>query len=228
MFDFRDINKLLRYKWSNFFINCEPKGNTIKMSVEEYKKIFSSIVCRVIGEIVKLIGTLLLISTILEIGGESIIIAGVSTKISLFTFFPLIFAISILSYIMINKDKEQKTYFYIALMAFIFIGSIGSLVSLFGFISSLFVNSLSGLLGICSIFLILMGNVGIFSGIIDYCERAKNEYDKMHTVTTMDSEIIMKPIDINDISDHTMMKCPNCGNDVNLTANFCKHCGNKL
>ena len=38
MFDFKDIHKLLHYKWSLFFYNCEPKGNKVKISEKEYKK----------------------------------------------------------------------------------------------------------------------------------------------------------------------------------------------
>ncbi len=228
MFDFKDIHKLLHYKWSLFFYNCEPKGNKVKISEKEYKKIFNSSICRIAGEVVKLIGTLLLISFILELGNETLKLAGVTTKLNLFTFIPLLAVLGIFAYIFINRNNEQSTYFYMALMAVIFIDIIGSIVSLFGFISSLFVNPLSGLLGIVSIILVLMGNVGLFSGLIDLCERAKMEYDKSNTVTNMDSEIVMKPIDVNDVSDHTIKKCAYCGNDVSANANFCKYCGSKL
>lgn len=228
MFDFKDINKLLHYKWSFFFTNCEPKGNKVKFVDSEYKKIFNSGVCRISGEMLKLIGSLILISVILSLGDGTIKLAGVSTRIGLFTFVPLLVVGGLFGYIILNKDKEQTTYFYMALMALIFIDTVGSLVSLFGFISSLFVSPLSGLLGIVFIILVLMGNIGLFSGLIDFCERAKGEYDKSHTVTNMDSEIIMKPIDVNDVSDHTIKKCAYCGNDVSSTANFCKHCGSKL
>lgn len=228
MLDFKDINKLMRYKWSSFFNNCEPKGNKVKMLDSEYKKIFSSEICRMVGEVIQLIGTLILISTILELGNGTLKLSGVSTRLNLFTFVPLILIFGILGYVVLNKDKEQSTYFYIGLMALIFIDTVGSLVSLFGFISSLFVNPLSGLLGITSIFFVIMGNVGIFSGLIDFCERAKLDYDRTHTVTNMDSEIIMKPIDINDVSDHSIKKCAYCDNEVSSNANFCKHCGSKL
>lgn len=228
MFDFKDINKLLHYKWAFFFTNCEPKGNKMKMLDSEYKKLFNSGICRTAGEIIKLIGALLLISAILEIGNGTIKLVGVSTRLNFFTFAHLLIVLALFAYIVMNKDKEQNTYFYIGLMALIFIDTIGSLVSLFGFISSLFVSPLSGLLGIAAILLVLMGNIGLFSGLIDFCERAKMEYDKTHTVRSMDSEIVMKPIDVNDVSDHTIKKCSYCGNDVSSTANFCKHCGSKL
>ncbi len=228
MFDFKDINKLLHYKWSFFFTNCEPKGNKVKMLDLEYKKIFNSGICRLAGEIVKLIGALLLISAVLEIGDGTIKLVGVSTSLNFFTFVHLLIVMAIFAYVVLNKDKEQNTYFYIGLMALIFIDTIGSLVSLFGFVSSLFINPLSGLLGIIAILLILIGNIGLISGLIDFCERAKMEYDKTHTIKSMDSEIVMKPIDVNDVSDHTIKKCAYCGNDVSTTANFCKHCGSKL
>lgn len=228
MFDFKDINKLLHYKWTFFFTNCEPKGNEIKMSDAEYKKVFGSGICRLVGEVLQLIGNLLLISAILEIGDGTIKLVGVSTKLGIFTFIPLIIIFALFGYIFLNKDKMQKTYFYIGLMALIFIDTIGSILTLFGFISSLFINPLSGFLGLVSTIIVLMGNIGLVSGLIDFCERAKREYDATHTVKTMDSEIVMKPIDINDVSDHTIKKCAYCGNDVSTTANFCKHCGSKL
>ncbi|MDE5630027.1 MAG: zinc ribbon domain-containing protein [Bacilli bacterium] len=228
MFDFKDINKLLHYKWNSLFTNCEPKGNKIKMLESEYKKVFNSSICRIAGEVMQLIGNLVLISVILELGDGTVKLAGVSTRLSLFTFIPLLVVLALFGYIILNREKEQTTYFYIGLMALMFIDTIGSIVSLFGFISSLFINPLSGLLGIIAIILVLMGNIGLFSGLIDFCERAKEEYDKNNTVTNMDSEIVMKPIDVNDVSDHTIKKCAYCGNDVSTTANFCKHCGSKL
>lgn len=228
MIDFKDINKLLKYNWSMFFVNCEPKGNLLKMTDNEYKKIFNAGVCRLVGEIINLIGSLLLVSTILELGDQTLKVLGISNNIGFSTFIGLIIILILFGYFLSKRDKEQKSQIYIVIMALIVIDSVGTLVKLIGFISSLFINPLSALFGLISIFFILMGNIGLISGLIDFCERAKVEYDKEHTVKTMDSEIIMKPIDVNDVADHTIKKCPYCDNEVNSSANFCKFCGSKL
>ncbi len=228
MIDFKDINRLLHYEWSLFFINCEPKGNLVKFTEKEFRKLFNSSICRMIGEILKLIASLLLVSTIIELGDQTLKIVGISNKIGFTTFISLIVIIIFFIYLFLNKNKEQKTNIYIFIIAFIFVDTIGTLVKLIGFISALFINPLSALFGLLAIFFVIMGNAGIVCSLIDICERAKDEYTKNNTIMTMDNEIVMKPIDVNDVSDHTIKKCAYCGKDVSKTANYCKYCGSKL
>lgn len=228
MLDFKDVNKLIEYNWSNFFNNCEPKGNSIILTKIECERVKSNTFIRILGEIIGLIGTLIFQSFLLNLGNKDVSFIGVSAKFSPLLLFKLVLIFILFGYFITHKDKEQKTYIYLVLIALIFINTIGLLLSIIGFLSALFYQFIGGILGLISVIISLKANIGLVSVFIDICERAKHEYDEKNTVKTMDDEIKMKPIDINDVSDHTIKKCAYCGNEVSNTANYCKFCGSKL
>lgn len=196
MFNIRELKKLFKYNYKNFFINMYPRDNKRIISENTFNNIVTSGILLLIGYALSI---LVLFKVMPLTANMKVNYFGITLDIGqyLVLFFPAL----VLIYVVINRYKERtgKAYFTILI-----IGLILGIVLLFRIITFIGVLSLStilGLLGFISLIISLVGYGFLFVGIIDHLILLKRDY-LASTTTIKKVEIKTSTIDVDDVSMH--------------------------
>lgn len=208
MFKFRRLSIIFKTNWKNVINETLPKDNSSLLTSTNVDDIFTGIIFIVISSLFYCIFDIKTVSIVLAI--LRLIICG-------------------LLLVLLNRYKEKEVNAVIIFIVFV-ISSLNMLASLIASIMYLpaifgyFINSL----------VLIIKNVGNLIGFaflvstsIDFLKKARKEYEEEHYIERKE-DIVLKTIDINDVSMHATTKCDNCNRLVNASDMFCSFCGKKL
>lgn len=196
MFNIKELKKIFKYNYKNFFINMRPKDNKRVISDNTFNNIITATILLLIGYFLAIV---VLTETIPLTSDLKVNYFGI--EVGFIQYLVLLFPIVVLIFTIINRYKEQtgKVYFYILGVSLVLIA-----VLLFRIITFMGVLSLSkflGVLGFISILICLSGYGFLSVGIIDYLILLKRDYLNL-TTTFKKVEIKTSTIDVDDVSMH--------------------------
>lgn len=198
MFNIKELRKLFKYNYKNFFINMKPHDNERSISSNTFNNILTSVILLLIGYSLYVLVLLMAIPIVSSINVNYL---GIGSKISFFSILLTLFPIGVLSYTLVNRNKNQtgKAYFIILIIAMVLL--MFFLFRLITFIGLTSLNITLGVFGFISFFCCLLGYGFLFVGIIDYLILLKRDYLNL-TIMSKKVEIKTSTIDVNDISMH--------------------------
>lgn len=196
MFKFKELGKLFKYNYKNFFINMMPKYNKRVILKNTFYNLLSGIILLFIGYVLSMI-VFIKVGPLVENMEVNYLGIGNNMGHILLILFPM----GILIYTLIIRDKEitGKVYYIILLISLVLI--IILLFRIITFIGILTLNGLLGILGLLSIGICLFGYGFILVGIIDHLILLKRDYLSL-TTTFKKVEIKTSTIDVDDVSMH--------------------------
>lgn len=187
MFKFSNIKKLFSYNFGKDLKTATPKGNKSVMQESAYKDIRNGAILRILAVVFSQIAAIgIAVYTVASayswLGGDILGYAfGEVFKENAIRWLLQILAASIvpiiiLIYIRVMKNKEQHSWPLFVLLIISLLQTLYSLYSLIAWFAGFIVNPLFAILGIVSVLMILLGNVHISVGCIDYCLKAGKEF----------------------------------------------------
>lgn len=196
MLNIKELKKIFKYNYKNFFINMYPRDNKRIISENTFNNIITS-------GILLLIGYALLILVLLKVVplAANMKVNYFGIGIGIFQYLVLFYPVLVIAYTIINRYKEEtgKNYFIILIIGLIL--GVFLLFRTITFIGVLGINLLLGLLGFVSLIISLVGYGFLFVGIIDHLIFLKRDYLTL-TTTIKKVEIKTSTIDVDDVSMH--------------------------
>lgn len=188
MFKFSNFKKLFSYNWSQVIKDAVPKGNNSLIQDEAFKDIMNGAIVRILAVVFSKIAAIgIAIYTVVKaygwLYGNEIMSYALSVALTdnigkwiIEIITASIIPIIILVYINIMKKKNQNAWPYFIVLIISLLQTLYSLWGCFGWFTSFLINPIFAIIGLASVFLVLLGNVHIAVGCVDYCLKSTSEY----------------------------------------------------
>lgn len=178
MFNFKELSKLFKYNYKNFFINMRPHENKRIITDSTFYNALSGSILLIIGY---LLAVIVLAWAVPLVDTSTVNYFGISFSSVIGNSLLIIYSLGIIVYSIKNHSKEQTGMPYFVILLISLVLMIILLFRIITFFGVLNLSTVLGILGFISVIICFLGYGFLSVGIIDYLIILKRDYLNLTT-----------------------------------------------